>query len=297
VNAGMFEFNLPSSNPATIGAGASVTVAAPAVFELAGSSSALSNSSGSVAANVNNSGSTAAGGGFLVYGSQETVAAITGTAGTDVNGATVYAGDTTVGNGSTAANLTATQILQNSLKIASNSSVTIVPSASGGMVVTSAADVASSDSASSDSSSSDPFDAIETALGSASTTHDAVAALRDIARSTPGMKLSGADEAALYSDYQASIGNGPGGNDPPALASDLASDGLSSAEINTLTGTASSPPSFGIGSLSPTVDIGGSAAAVPEPSSIVLAGMALVGIALMTFKRRTFGRTAGSSIG
>jgi autotransporter-associated beta strand protein len=305
VNAGMLEFNLPSSNPATIGSGVSVTVATPAVLELAGGSSALSNISGSSAANVNNNGSTASGGGFLVYGSSETVGNISGTAGTDVNGATVYSGDTTVGNGSTGANLTATEILQNSLTVAANSSVTIVPSSSGGGVVTSASDETAATSAASTStaavassdSSSDPYDAIESVLSSSSTSADAASALRDIVHSTPGMKLSGADEVALYEDYQASSGTGVGASNPPSLLSDLAGDGLSSAEISSLTASASSS-SFGIGSLSPAVYFGSSPTAVPEPSSLVLAALGAAGLAAMAImRRRKFGRSAGSLVG
>ena len=44
---------------------------------------------------------------------------------------TVYSGNTTVGDGTNAANLTATQILQNTLTINAGSTVTIAPSGSG----------------------------------------------------------------------------------------------------------------------------------------------------------------------
>ena len=44
---------------------------------------------------------------------------------------TTYSGNTTVGDGTNAANLTATQILQNTLTINAGSTVTIAPSGSG----------------------------------------------------------------------------------------------------------------------------------------------------------------------
>ena len=53
---------------------------------------------------------------------------VTGDASSNAGGATVYTGSTVVGNGSSAAQLTATQILQNTLTINAGSTVTIAPS-------------------------------------------------------------------------------------------------------------------------------------------------------------------------
>jgi hypothetical protein len=67
---------------------------------------------------------------LLVLGSTQAVGIVGGTAST-VNGATSYDGDTNVGDGSTPANLTATQILQNSLTINAGWTVTIAPAIAG----------------------------------------------------------------------------------------------------------------------------------------------------------------------
>src|ERR1700728_4579542 len=95
-----------------------------------------------------------------------TVGVVTG----DVQGGSVttYSGNTTVGDGTNAANLTATQILQNTLTINAGSTVTIAPSGTGiqmdadaatGTVATS--DVASSEATADSDSGTDPFTAIE----------------------------------------------------------------------------------------------------------------------------------------
>ena len=86
-------------------------MASAATIQLTGSYSALSDSSTpSHVANISNSGTVQ-----LVGTTNQLVGTITSSAGTDANGTTVYSGNTTVGDGTNAANLTASQVLQNSL--------------------------------------------------------------------------------------------------------------------------------------------------------------------------------------
>ena len=70
----------------------------------------------------------------LVGTTTQTVGVISGTS-LSVPGITSYAGNTTVGDGTNVANLTATQILQNTLTIGAGSTVTLAPSAPLSMVV------------------------------------------------------------------------------------------------------------------------------------------------------------------
>ena len=135
---------LASTAATTMPATVNVTVQPAATLQLAGSVSALSDPNSGNMATVTNHGSIAQGGGLYVTGTSQTVGVITGTA--SPSGPTTYDGDTVVGNGSTAASLTATQILQNSLTINAGSTVTIAPSdppAGGGAIAATSASVAS----------------------------------------------------------------------------------------------------------------------------------------------------------
>ncbi len=299
VNAGVLEFILPSSNPATVQAGASVTVAPAATLQLAGSSSALSNGSSGIGANVNNHGSPAAGGGFIVTGTSETVGVVAGTPSTDVNGATVFDGTTTVGNGSPST-LVAAQILQNSLIIGAGSTVAIIPSTGSGPGVVVSSAVASesnsdsgvsSASASASGPSGDAFAAIESALTSNSTQGATMTALRSVVAADPGAKLSPIDARALYIDYQVAIGNTSSIASvdlPPTLVGDLAGDGLSSSEVDLLTDGAAvqSSSSSGIGSLAGGLGVGASSTAVPEPTSLMLIALGAMCLGIKTYTRR-----------
>ena len=132
--SGTLRFNI-TTGAATVGSGVTATVSSSATLELAGTVSAFSSGSNSV--NIINNGSTTSGGGLLVTGSNQSVGAITGLATSNTgnvtinSGATVYSGDTVVGDGVNAASLTAAQILQNTLTINAGSTVTIAPSGTG----------------------------------------------------------------------------------------------------------------------------------------------------------------------
>lgn len=132
---GTLRFNV-TSGTASIGSGATVSVAAGATLQLAGSVSALS--AGSSLVDVVNNGSTAAGGGLVVTGTNQSIGTLSATPTTGAPAA-AYNGDTVVGDGVNAANLTATQILQNSLTINAGSTVTILPSANAAQADTTAA--------------------------------------------------------------------------------------------------------------------------------------------------------------
>ena len=88
---------------------------------------------------------------MLTGAATETVGTISGDTHQITDGSqqvTVYSGNTTVGDGTNAASLTATQILQNTLTINAGSTVTIAPSGSGipTDAVAAASSVATSDS-------------------------------------------------------------------------------------------------------------------------------------------------------
>ncbi len=121
VNAGTLRFN-NTAGAATIGAGVSVTVAAAATLELAGSISDLSSPTTPLTrAHVINNSTQVSGGSLLVSGTNQQVGAVDGI------------GDTVVNAG---ANLTANHIVQNALVIGGSATsvgtVTIAPSDAAG---------------------------------------------------------------------------------------------------------------------------------------------------------------------
>ena len=131
-----------TSGAATVGAATTVTVSSDATLELAGTVASLS--SGADRENIVNDSSAPAG--LLVSGTNQIVGVVSGS------------GNLVVGNGSTPAQLTATQILQNTLTIGDGSSVSIVPSGGGEDSASTAVASKSSNSAaaaSSDLSSTD----------------------------------------------------------------------------------------------------------------------------------------------
>ncbi len=274
VNAGTLNITGSAANTA------SVAVAAGAMLQLAGTGPAL----GSTINITTASFSGLSDGALNVVGATtQTVGNITGTPGTDVNGATIYSGNTTVGDGMNPASLTANQILQNSLVINADSTVIIEPSVSsdsdGSAAVSNAA--ATSDSTSS-GFAGDAFASIESALASASTQQGAIESLRQLVANDPGLRLSPADDLALFRDYQISSGDSPLGTatslvSTPELIRDLTLDGLTPSEIESFVGNSS---------YSPSISIGTGTASVPEPSTLALAGLAIAGTAMSLRRRR-----------
>ena len=229
VNAGTLRFN--SVGPASVGSGVSATVSTGGTLQLSGTVSALANSDGSDAASIVTHGS----GTLLIAGgtgphpvSNQTVGSVSGDSSVS-GGATVYSGNTTVGDGNNAANLTATQILQNSLTINAGSTVTIAPSdpPGNGNAVPAASNTSASSSpataAASDSSGSDPFTAIQAAIASGaigSTTgqvlENRIAAIERLAATDPGLDVSLLESRVLAVLPAVSLSNPPS----PSLTAD-----------------------------------------------------------------------------
>jgi autotransporter-associated beta strand protein len=295
VSSGTLALNVTKS---TQGGGATATVASGATLQLTGSVSALSNSDGSNPANVVTRGTfpfSATDGALSVVGTtSQTVGAITGDNATNSDGAAVYAGSTTVGDGTNVANLTATQILQNTLTINANSTVTIAPSAgAGGGVVTaastaSAASAASATSAeSSGDSGSDPFAAIQAAItaGSISSStgqrlENRIAAIERLAATDPGLDVSLLESRVLAALPSPSIL-------PSTEASPLADTGSGLLAVDSSaidSGSSGASAAFAAGA-----SFSGSPAAVPEPSTLLLAALGGIGLAFAA-RRRVRGR-------
>ncbi len=291
INAGTLQIDATGSTSAMVGTGVTASVAGGATLQLAGTVSALSNSTGSNAANVVTRGN----GALFVTGTNQTVGSVTGDA--RGNG---YTGSTTVGNGTNAASLIATQILQSTLIINANSTVMILPSngtsqASGASAETNGASaIANSataaaynaaNSASGSSNGRDAFAAIEAALASSSTQQLAITTLRDFVLSDPGMRLSPIDDVSLYHDYQLASNGVPlmatnsGAASTPTLAFDLAADGLTPSEITSLVGSGSLAGDSGI---TDTLEVGensfASLSQVPEPATLVLAALGSIAL-------------------
>ena len=268
-----------------------VTVQPTATLQLAGSASALSNSDGTNPATINNHGSLASNGGLYVTAGNQTVGVITGTA--SVSGPTTYDGDTVVGSDSTTANLTATQILQNSLTINAGSTVTIAPAGdppSGNGSAIPAASGASASSAavateSDGSSSSDPFTAIQAAVAAgaiSSTTgqvlDNRIAAIERLAAADPGLDASLLEDRVL-AVLPSSFWSGVADSSP---TSDVGSGMLAMDSSASASGSsANASAAFASGA-----SFAGSPAAVPEPSALVLIAIAAIGLALVALRRK-----------
>ncbi len=296
VNNGLVTITSETSNW-SVGENATITVASVAtlqlttqhiVFAAAGAGSSSSAMSNTNLVTINNHGSTAAGGGLYVLNSTQSVGLITGTASTDINGATVFDGDTIVGDASKPANLTATQILQNSLIINAGSTVAIMPSGSNvNSVSATAAAVGTSvsvsqsgisPSAASDSGklpNVDPMSAIQAAIDSGEisdalgqTMENRIVAVERLAAIDPNYNPAYVENAtlrelSLFSSSDETVG-GAGGTSLGFTAPDLIG-GSGSLEIG-------------------SAAVIGGVAAVPEPSSIFLAGIAAIGLALLAWR-------------
>jgi autotransporter-associated beta strand protein len=304
VSAGTLEFNV-TSGTASIQSGFTATVAAAATLQLAGTVSALSdgsalNPSDGQLVNVTNNGATASGGGFLVTGTNQSVGVVAGDA-TTSGGATTYGGDTVVGDGTNAADLTVTQILQNTLTINAGSTVTIRPSGSGisGDAIVSAIagpGVASASPAvalnNDIDSIGDPFLAIQAAIESGSISSAAgqqlenrVAAIERLAATDPGLDVSLLENRVLASLGSLSLLSASPGSQPTETGSGLlAIDSTTFASDSKTDGaaTAFSPASgFGDGS-----ELGSGGAPVPEPGTLVLVCIAAIGLGLFQVQTR-----------
>jgi autotransporter-associated beta strand protein len=287
VNSGTLAFT--NSTAATVGSnGASVSVASGATLQLSGSAAALSST-----VNITTAGTGSSGDGALVLSgaTTQTVGIVSGTA---LSGSvTTYAGNTTVGDGTNAANLTATQILQNTLTINAGSTVTIAPSGSGMMDTDSAATavVASSAAASgaaavstSSDVSSDPFTAIQAAIASGSISsikgaqlENRIAAIERLAATDPGLDVSLLEDRVLASLPATSVL-------PSTDSSPLGETGSGLLSVDS--GTSSSASGGATFAFAPAAGFGGSPAAVPEPSTLLLAALGGIGL-LIAVRRQT----------
>lgn len=288
VNNGLVQITSETSNW-SVGANATITVASVATLQLttrqvifatagAGSSSSAADTTNLVT--IDNHGSTASGGGLYVLNSTQTVGQITGTS-TDSSGATVYDGDTVVGDGSNSANLTASQILQNSLTINAGSTVTISPATSNAMSdgapATAAAGASASQSTAAASTAAangnlpavDPLAAIQAAIDSGAISdalgerlENSITAVERLAAVDPSYNPAYVENAVLA--------------ELPSFSATDESDG---GQVGTSLDFVSSDSLGGSGSfeIGSATAIGG-ANAVPEPASILLAGVAAIGL-------------------
>jgi hypothetical protein len=208
-------------------------------------------------------------------------------------GATVYSGRTVVGSGSGAAQLTAAQILQNTLTINAGSTVTILPSGPGMSAVaasdssTAASSVVPAASApSSDSSadsSSDPFLAIQAAIASGAISsvkgeqlENRIAAIERLAATDPGLDVSLLENRVL-SSLPSSIWTSADAASLVEIGSGLLTVDSSTFASGSSGASAAFAPSAGFD--------GGSPAAVPEPSTLLLTAMGALGLAFAGRRR------------
>jgi autotransporter-associated beta strand protein len=265
------QLNVSSS---TVGSAVAASVYPGGTLQLSGTVSALSS-----ATNITTHGMGLSTDGALTLtgATTQTVGIISGD---NLGGAVkTYSGNTTVGDGDNVANLTAAQILQNTLTINAGSTVTISPAGPG--IQTDANATASSltaavaPTAASDGGSSDPFMAIQAAIltGSISSLEgqqleNRIDALERLALADPGLDVSLLENRVIASLHSASllptIDAVPFGNSNVALLDATPFADNSSADTSVL----GSAGLFAENSV-----------AVPEPSAFLLA--ALAGIALV----------------
>ena len=293
VNSGTLALTNNTANSANVSGSPTASVAIGATLQLAGSSNVLSS-----AVNITTHGSGLASDGALtvVGASTQTVGVVTGDALTgDV---TTYSGNTTVGDGTNAANLTATQILQNTLTINAGSTVTIAPSGSGipadaqGPEAVSGVALAAGSSDSDSDSSSDPFTAIQAAIASGAISsakgqqlENRIAAIERLAATDPGLDASLLEDRVLAAIPSSSVWT--------SGASPLSETGSGLLAVDSSTIGSSFGSSFGGASaaFAPSADFAGGpelaeGAAVPEPSTLLLAALGGFGI-LIACRRRT----------
>jgi len=273
LHAGTLSFNITNGSTASIGSGVSVAVAAGATLQLAGSVSSLSD--GSAISPVSGNLATVANSGTLqVTGSKQSVGVVTGSVTSAMGNPTTYDGDTVVGDGTSAASLTATQILQNTLTINAGSTVTISPSGPGIVTMDSSAgataEVAPTAVESSSDSDSDPLAAIQAAISSSAISgatslrlENRLATIERLATADPGVDVSLLESYVLAALPSPSLWSAS-----PSLldqsASDLLDTDLSGSDFTSSQGAATA-------AFSSSAGLGAGPTAVPEPSSLLLA--------------------------
>lgn len=270
INAGTVEFDATSGS-ATVKTGVTATVAAAATLQLAGTVSAFSDGSAQTPSdgqlvNIVNNGAAASGGGLDVTGTNQSVGSISGSQ-TTLGQATVYNGDTVVAAG---ANLTASQILQNSLEVGADSTVTIRPT---GNIPQSETASAAATSGSASSETSMEVERLQ----------NKIALLESLAAEESGSATSASplDTASTAAIGSATASSNSAVANPASGVSDGGESTEAEAEIATLLNTENSllasenlPPVTLGGSLSDSISSTGSLSgnnAVPEPSAILLA--------------------------
>ena len=206
-------------------------------------------------------------------------------------------GNLDVGNGSQAAELTANQIVQNTLTIGAGSTVTIIPSASGSGNVSAAVSTAASSVSTASSagvassadagSAGDPFLAIQSAVNSGSVSAAAgqrldnrLLAIARLSQSDPSFGAGAVEDSLLAIIPGWSVSSSGADPSPAELISLAESDGLLPNSVS----TSEAVPSSNL--ILPTGTTVGATATVPEPSTLVLTGLAVASAALAVRKRK-----------
>jgi fibronectin-binding autotransporter adhesin len=297
LHAGTLSVNITNGSTASIGSGASVAVAAGATLQLAGSVSPFSDgsaiipSSGNVAT-VANSGT------LQVTGSNQSVGVVTGSVTSAMGSPTTYDGDTVVGDGMSAASLTATQILQHTLTIDAGSTVTINPSGANIVAMDSSAsataEVAPADVESSSDSDGDFLAAIQAAISSGAISSEKgeplenrIAAIERLETTDPGLDVSLLENRILAALPSPSLWSGsPSPLDEPT--SGLLDADISASDSTSSQGIASAAFSSGGG-------LGAGPTAVPEPPGLLLAAVGCIGLATIARRRKIIRQIATAS--
>lgn len=276
VTSGTLVFN-PSSGSSISSTNGGVSIASGATLQLTGSKSALSD-----ATTPNQTASIANDGSLQIVGAtSQAVGAVTSLSPpATANGATVYSGNTTVGDGTNAANLTASQILQSTLTVSAGSTITILPASSGGsQTVAGVATADTSNNQSADGSASD-LAAIQAAIDSGEikgTVGDLlekrIASIEAMASANPDINTSVLESRVMAE--LATLTTPPPA--PPTLDETMAA---LAAENSTST----SQPDLG----GDITDADGSSELnpVPEPSALLLAVLLGIGLSAAVFARR-----------
>ena len=277
-------------NSGTLRIDAGASIASTAITVGVGSSLQLAGTTNALPSNANiatKGGGPGADGSVSLSGvATESIGTVTGDSSVNGDGAQVYTGSTTVGDGNNAASLTATQILQNTLTINANSTVTIAPSAgAGGGVVAAASTASAAPSTASAGDSGDPFTAIQDAIAAGSITsakgqqlENRIAAIERLATTDSGLDVSLLESRVLAALPSSSLSS--------TDASPLADSGSGLIAADTSAFDTGSSGSGSSGTFAAAASFSGSPAAVPEPSTLLLAAFGGLGLAFAARRRR-----------